>query len=79
MMQTREAAIGADRYSALGQKTAGFQDPVGHRQMVNDNGMQEAFSTSLLNQLEDMGADVTGHCRRLMARQAADPQLEILS
>ena len=78
MMQTREAAIGADRYSALGQKTAGFQEPVGHRHMVNDNDMQQAFATALLNQLEDMGADVTGHHRRLMARQAAGPQLEIL-
>ena len=75
MMQTREAAIGADKYSALGQKTAAFQEPVGHRDMVND--MQQAFATALLNQLEDMGAGVTGHCRRLMARQAAGPQLEI--
>ena len=78
MMQTREAAIGADRYSALGRKTAGFQEPVGHRHMVNDNDMQQAFATALLNQLEDMGVDVTGHRRRLMARQAAGPQLEIL-
>ena len=31
MMQTREAAIGADTYSALGQNTAGFQEPVDHR------------------------------------------------
>ena len=78
MMQTREAAIGADKYSALGQKTAGFQEPVGHRHMVNDNDMQQAFATALLNQLEDMGADVTGQHRRLMARQAAGPPLEIL-
>ena len=46
--------------------------------MVNDNDMQQAFATALLNQLEDMGADVTGHGRRLMASQAAGPQLEIL-
>ena len=78
MMQTREAAIGADQYSALSQKTAGFQKQVGHRYMVNDNDMQQAFATALLNQLGDMGADVTGHCRRLMVRQAAGPQLEIL-
>ena len=56
MMQTREATIGADKCSALGQKTAGFQEPVGHRHMVNDNDMQQAFTTVLLNQLEDMGA-----------------------
>ena len=60
MMQTREAAIGAEEYLALGQMTAGFQEPVGHRHMVNDNDMQQAFVTALLNQLEDMGADVTG-------------------
>ena len=78
MMQTRKAAIGADKYSVVGQKTAGFQEPVGHRHMVNDNDMQQAVVTALLNQLEDMGVDVTGHCRRLMARQAAGPQLEIL-
>ena len=77
MMQTREAATGAKQYSALGQKTAGFQEPVGHRHMVNDD-MQQAFATALLNQLKDMGEDVTGHHRRLMARQAAGPQLEIL-
>ena len=67
-----------DRYSALGRKTAGFQEPVGHRHMVNDNDMQQAFATALLNQLEDMGADVTGHRRRLMARQGTGPQLKIL-
>ena len=47
MMQTREAATGADKYSALGQKTAGFQEPVGHRHMLNDNDMQQAFATAL--------------------------------
>ena len=43
MMQTREA----DQYSALGQKTAGFQDPVSHRNMVQENDMQPAFATAL--------------------------------
>ena len=46
--------------------------------MVDDNDMQQTFATVLLNQLEDMGVDVTGHGRRLMVRQAAGPQLEIL-
>ena len=50
MMQTKEVAIGADKYSALGQKTAALQEPVGHRHMVNDNDMQQAFATALLNQ-----------------------------
>ena len=49
-MQTREAAIGADKYSALGQKAAEFQEAVGHRHMVNDNDMQQTFATALLNQ-----------------------------
>ena len=46
--------------------------------MVNDNDMQQAFATALLNQLEDLDVDVTEHHRRLMARQATGPQLEIL-
>ena len=71
MMQTREVAIGADKYSDLGQNTTSFQEPVGYRHMVNNNDMQQAFATALLNQFEDMGADVTGHHRRLMARQTA--------
>ena len=78
MMQTRDAAIGADQYSALGQQTAGFQEPVGHRHMVNDNVMEQSSATGLLNQLEDTGVDVTGHHGRLMAMQAAGLQLEIL-
>ena len=55
-----------------------FWQPGGHKHMVNDNDIQQAFATALLNQLEDMGADITGHCRRLMTRQAAGPQLESL-
>ena len=78
MMQTREADIGADRYSALGQKTAGFQEPVGHRHMVNDNDMQQAFATALLNQLEDIGVRCHWTSQEAEARQAAGPQLEIL-
>ena len=35
--------------------------------MVNDNDMQQALATTLLNQLEDMDADNTGHHRRQMA------------
>ena len=79
MMQTREAAIGADRIFSSRSKdcwipgTSGSQT---HGTYIMD--MQQAFATALLNQLEDMGADVTGHRRRLMARQAAGPQLEIL-
>ena len=46
---------------------------MGHRHMVNDNDMKQAFATGLLNQLVDMGADVTGHCRRLMAQAGCRP------
>ena len=46
--------------------------------MVNDNDMQQAFAIALLNQLEDMGVIVTEHHRRLITRQAAGPQLEML-
>ena len=65
-------------YYVGGGSGSGFQDPVGHRHMINDNDMQHAFATAFLNQLEDMDVDVTGHHRRLMARQAVCLQLEIL-
>ena len=45
--------------------------------MVTDYQMQNAFATALLDQLEDLGADVTEHCRRLIPRQYfAIPQIE---
>ena len=75
MMQTREAAMGADKYSALGQRTAGFEEPVGHRHMVNDNDVQ-VFATTLLNQLEDMGADWTS--QEADGQAGCRPQLQIL-
>ena len=55
----RVGAIGADQNSAPGQMTFGFQEPVGNRRMVTDYQMQNAFATALLDQLEDLGADVT--------------------
>ena len=73
----RVGAIGADQNSAPGQVTVGFQEPVGNRRTVTDYHMQNAFATALLDQLEDLGANVTEHCRRLRLRQySAVPQIE---
>ena len=65
----RVGAIGADQNSAPGQVTVGFWEPVGKRRVVTDYQMQNAFATALLDQLEDLGTDVTEHCWRLRPRQ----------
>ena len=73
----RVGAIGADQNSAPSQVTVGFWEPVGNRRMVTDYQMQNAFATALLDQLEDLGTNVTEHCRRLRPRQySAVPQIE---
>ena len=73
----RVGAIGAGQNSAPDQVTVRFQDPVGNRRMVTDYQMQNAFATVLLDQLEDLGADITEHHRRLKPRQySAIPQIE---
>ena len=73
----RVGAIGTDQNSAPGQVTVGFWEPVGNRRMVTDYQMENAFATALLDQLEDLGADVTEHHRRLRPRQySAVPQIE---
>ena len=64
----RVGAIGADWNSAPGQVTVGFQAPVGDRRMATDYQMQNAFAPALLDQLEDLGTDVTEHHRRLRPR-----------
>ena len=69
MVNTREGAIRTGHSSALGQRTVGFQDPVGNRRLVMDNVMQNAFTSALLDHLEDLGANVTDHHRRLRHRQ----------
>ena len=77
MVHTREGAIRTGHSSALSQRTVGFQDLVGNRRLVMDNDMQNAFASALLDQLEDLGTDVTEHCRRLRPRQySAIPQIE---
>ena len=84
MMHTRVDAIGTNRGSVPGQETVGIQDQVGTQCTVLSNNMQFAFASALLNQLEDYGANVTEHCRRLRDRHPtantpieAKPSLEI--
>ena len=59
-------------------ETVGIQDPVGTQCTILSNDMQYAFTSALLDQLEDCGGDVKEHCRRLRNRQyTAKPQIEV--
>ena len=69
MLHTRVGAIGTDKYSVPGWETAGIQAPVATQCMVLNNDMQYAFATALLDQLDDYGAHIKEHCRRLSTRQ----------
>ena len=84
MLYTKAGAIGTDKCSVLGWLTVGIQDPVGTQCMVLSNDMQYAFVSALLDQLEDYGANVKEHHRRLRNRQhvartpiEAKPSIEI--
>ena len=69
--------IGTDKYSVSCWEAVGIQDPVGTHHMVLSNDMQYAFASAILDQLEDYGANVKEHCRRLRNRQdTAKPQIE---
>ena len=73
----RVGAIQVDQNSAPGQLTVGIQDSVGDKRMVLNYDKQNAFASALLDQLEDLGANVREHCRRLRPRQnSAIPQIE---
>ena len=73
-------AISADQYSALGWETVGIQDQVGTQSKVLNSDLQYAFTSALLDQLEDLGADVNEHCRILRTRKYyALPQIEAKS
>ena len=77
MSTPRVGAIGVDQNPAPGQVTVGIQDPVGDKRMVLNYDMQNAFASTLLDQLEDLGDDVREHCMRLRPRQySAIPQIE---
>ena len=77
MMHTRVGAIGNDKYSVPGQETVGIQDLVSTQCKVLSNDMLYGFATALLDQLNDYGANVKEHHRRLRTRQyPANPQIE---
>ena len=74
MVHTREGAIRTGQILALGQRTVEFQDAVVTGGLVMDNDIQNAFASALLDQLEDLGANVMEHHRGLRPRQI--PQIE---
>ena len=84
MMHTRVGVIGTNSGSVPGQETVRIKDPAGAQHTVLSNDMQLAFASALLDQLEDYGANVRGHCRRQRDRHhtantpiEAKPSLEI--
>ena len=85
MLHTRVGAIGTNAYiQYLVQETVGIQDTVGTQHTVLSNEMQFAFTSALLDQCEDYGANVREHHRRLRDRHhtaktliEAEPSLEI--
>ena len=79
MVDTREGTIHTGQSSALGQRTVGFQDPVGNRGLVMDHETHDAYATALLDQLEDLGANVKEYHRRLRLRQYSAISLLILN
>ena len=77
MLHTRVDVIGTDRYLVPGWGTIGIWDSVGTQYKVLSNDMQYAFTTALLDQLEDYGTNVKEHHRRLRIRHyPAKPQIE---
>ena len=68
-MHAKVGAIQTGQNSALGPKTVGIQDSVGDKRMILTYDMQNAFASALLEQLEDLGANVKEHHRRLRPRQ----------
>ena len=84
MMHTRVGTIGTNQHSVPGQEIVGMWDPADTQCTVLHNDMQFAFASALLDQLEDYGADVREHHRRLRDRHhtaktllIAKPSLEI--
>ena len=65
MTNSRVNGIRGDQYSPLGRETVGRLEPVVTQEQVDRNGMQMAFASVLLDQLEDYGAAVKEHRRRL--------------
>ena len=83
-MHTRVGAIGTNQCLVPGWEIVGIQDPVGTQCTVLCNDMQFAFTSALLDQLEDYGTIVREHCRRVRGRHhtakspmVAKPSIEI--
>ncbi len=75
---SRMGAVRFEQNSNLGQGTVGIQDPVGNQRTGFEKDLQFAYASALLDQLEDLGADVKEHRRRLRLRQfSAKPQIEV--
>ena len=69
---------GVDAIRALSWETVGIQDPVGNQRKVLNGDIQCALASAFLGQLEDLGADIKEHCRRLRSRQyTAVPKIEV--
>ena len=58
----------AGQYSALGWEPVEVQEPVGGQRIVMNKDMKLAYTSALLDHLEDLGTNVQSHCRRLRAR-----------
>ena len=70
-------AIGADHSSVPCQVTVQYLEPLGNRKMDRDYQMHNAFVPTFLDQLENLGANVKEHCRRLRPKQySAIPQID---
>lgn len=69
MLHTREGVIGSDQFSVPGRKAVRFQEPESNSNLDMGFDRQYALASALLDQLEDLGADVTRHRRRLRNRQ----------
>ena len=58
----------AGQYSALGQEPVEVQKPVDGQKIIINNDVYLAYASELLDHLEDLGANVQSHHRRLRAR-----------
>ena len=68
----KHATMGAtrtDQSTALGWETVGIQDPESpYKKVALNEPVQSYDATALLDQLEELDIDISGHHRRLQAR-----------
>ena len=62
MVYSKLGAIRAKKGLAFGQGTVEIQDSVSNKSSGFENGLQLAYTSALLDQLEARGADVSKHC-----------------